>query len=594
MGSPTRSKYLNGFGAGACGLLFAFLFGVSLWILLLGTPPAAASPNQTVLDLQRGRVSTTVDVIRSGKPPGRATLINLNPAINLWWVLQVTNADGTTEWYHLENPFPESQHADLREDGGLVLVLPEGEPERRCALWQSTLESPLLAARKSGRPFGDLCGGHLFLRNPTAGRKTKKEWAADLLRDRFRHGERITTFVKEKFFRDKYRRTGEYRTQPEVGTATDEGSRPSPILMNPRTSAGTLTTPDLNIRLAQSSDGVVPGRWYSIADYSGIFVSALTPQLVADEVVRDQKDRVNALDSKESSALVYLVAFDLSMFDVGFALGTEHPRVDWSDRVADDLRGPSLPGPDGFDNLAPLVRTGILSPHDVPRAAATFAGGFKRSHGAFKWGELATVNQGSHYGLIESGVVLSTLQPGLSTLIVFADGRVEMKTWRASDSPTAKLIRHARQNGVPLVETDPATGLTRPGGLVQDWGKGNWSGSETKQLRTLRAGAGLQESEAGRFLIYGYFSTATPSAMARVFQACGCTYAMHLDMNAPEHTYLAIYRIEESYFVVQRLVKEMAEVDPPVDGKEVPRFVGYPDNRDFFYLLRREAGAQSP
>ena len=49
-----------------------------------------------------------------------------------------------------------------------------------------------------------------------------------------------------------------------------------------------------------------------------------------------------------------------------------------------------------------------------------------------------------------------------------------------------------------------------------------------------------------------------------------------------------VYRIEQSSFVMQRLVKEMAEVDPMVDGQELPRYVGYPDNRDFFYLLRRD------
>jgi len=31
------------------------------------------------------------------------------------------------------------------------------------------------------------------------------------------------------------------------------------------------------------------------------------------------------------------------------------------------------------------------------------------------------------------------------------------------------------------------------------------------------------------------------------------------------------------------------EVDKVVGGQLVPRFVGFPDNRDFFYLLRREA-----
>ncbi|MFC3117499.1 hypothetical protein ACFOHS_01050 [Jhaorihella thermophila] len=72
-------------------------------------------------------------------------------------------------------------------------------------------------------------------------------------------------------------------------------------------------------------------------------------------------------------------------------------------------------------------------------------------------------------------------------------------------------------------------------------GPGNWSGSAKAELRTLRAGACMARSAGTTWLIYGYFSTATPSAMARTFQAYGCDYAMLLDMNALEHTYLALY-----------------------------------------------------
>jgi hypothetical protein len=32
----------------------------------------------------------------------------------------------------------------------------------------------------------------------------------------------------------------------------------------------------------------------------------------------------------------------------------------------------------------------------------------------------------------------------------------------------------------------------------------------------------------------------------------------------------------------------MEEVDKSAGERMVPRFIGFPDNRDFFYLLRRE------
>ena len=107
-------------------------------------------------------------------------------------------------------------------------------------------------------------------------------------------------------------------------------------------------------------------------------------------------------------------------------------------------------------------------------------------------------------------------------------------------------------------------------------------------LRTLRAGVCLQESEAGRFLIYGYFSSVTPSAMARVFEAYGCRYAMHLDMNALEHTYLAVYRRQQGGLDVEHLIRGMDVLDKKEGDRVVPRFLGFPDNRDFFYLLRKE------
>jgi len=42
---------------------------------------------------------------------------------------------------------------------------------------------------------------------------------------------------------------------------------------------------------------------------------------------------VNELDSVESNALDYLVAMDLQDFEVHFALGTDHPRVGWSEHM---------------------------------------------------------------------------------------------------------------------------------------------------------------------------------------------------------------------------------------------------------------------
>lgn len=75
--------------------------------------------------------------------------------------------------------------------------------------------------------------------------------------------------------------------------------------------------------------------------------------------------------------------------------------------------------------------------------------------------------------------------------------------------------------------------------------------------------------------------------MARVFQAYGCNYALHLDMNALEHTYLAIYdKNKTNDSTPSHLIKGMKVLDERFKGN-VPRFIGYPDNRDFFYFTSK-------
>jgi hypothetical protein len=238
--------------------------------------------------------------------------------------------------------------------------------------------------------------------------------------------------------------------------------------------------------------------------------------------------------------------------------------------------------------------TGMVPPWQTTRTVATFVGGFKRDHGAFKYGAFSQRDNGNHYGFVEEGVVLSTLKPGLATLYVLVDGSVHMRTWTERDNAKLALVRYARQNGVALVERDHDSGESVPGLLVNRWGPGNWSGSSESSLRALRAGLCLTRHDGRSMLIYAYFSTATPSAMARVFQAYDCDYAMLLDMNALVHTYLALYHQDREQTVIEHVVREMTQGDPVLRGEPVPRFLSTPDNRDFFYLTRRAAPVETP
>jgi hypothetical protein len=554
-----------------------------------------ASPDsKTIVDLQPLRQTTSIPIKDRRGEEGRATLINLNPRINDWYLLQLSGREGAAaETYHLQNGNPAGQKLLLDSSYPHGLIIQLDQSRSPCDLWGAQARENLKKALASGTTYAPLCGGRIYLLNPTKGHRTRIEVMTDFLRDEMPAGERIVAFVRDTFFRDAYRETGKVveKTAPRAESQVPDmpANGPGPALIDPQKKERLLEASNLGIQVQKTDrGGMAPGVWYPAKENPDIYAGVFMPGWTSPDVLRSYRSLVANLDSKEAEALVYLVAFDLSQFDLKFSLGTEHPRVNWSDRVPGRMKDDTLPGPDGIGTIAPLVSTGLISPRDATRTAAAFTGGFKRTHGAFKSGELAGKNHGSHYGFIENGVVFSRLNPGLSTIYRLEDGRVNLKTWTEKDSSLLPTVRYARQNGVPIISgVDHATQMSVPGSLVSRWGEGNWSGSAGENLRTLRAGAALQEVQGKRFLIYAVLTSATPSAMARVFQAYNCSYAMLLDMNALEHTYLAVYRREGPKLYVQHLIKGMEEVDKTEKGQYIPRFLGFADNRDFFYLVRK-------
>jgi hypothetical protein len=545
---------------------------------------------KSVIDLQQFRTDHSIAVEMPDGGKSKITLINLNPQVNRWYLLQVSQENhGAPQEYHLVNPFPRRQQVILDDRSPNGLILAEDSKAAFCPLWKPLSGGVLDAARHMQQAYVPLCEGRLYLRNPVKGHRTAIEAVTDFLRDRLPGGDSIVGFVRDTFFQDAYREEARTVTGSEAEAPLRPPQSPAPAEIDSDYSGRLVAPADLGIPLETPVKGMLPGRWYAARGNPGIFVSLMQPAAVAPEILRSYTGIVRNLDSVEAKALDYLVAFDLQRFDLGFAVGTEHPRVDWSERILPQMKEPNLPGPDGIDSIAPLVATGMVNPVEVARTVATFTGGFKRIHGAFRYGQLAYRNHGSHYGFIEGGVVFSKLQPGLATLLVLNDGTVEMKTWTEQDDSDLARIAYARQNGVPIIEFDPVAQKPAPGRLVGLWGEGNWSGSKDLKLRTLRAGVALQTTDRTRFLIYGYFSTATPSAMARVFQAYGCRYAMHLDMNALEHTYLAVYHREGSRLVVEHLIQGMSVLDKTVEGVYIPRFLGYADDRDFFYIMQKQS-----
>jgi hypothetical protein len=554
-----------------------------------GTPSGG---QKTIVEVQPYR-QTSAMRIRGGGDEGNALLINLNPHVNVWYLLRLTWPGRKEATYHLENPDPMNQTLVLDEARPQGLTIATGKGREVCELWGGNSTSALQEAARSGAPYAPLCEGRLYLRNATKGHETGVEKVTGLLRDNVPGGESLVEAVRDNVYAHLYRERAQEmpESEPAAGPVprTPE-SGPEAALLDGQQPFRVVKPTHLGIAIEGSgAEGLRPGEWYPAKENPGVYVSVIQLSGVAPQILQSYPTVVSRLDSVESTELVYLVAFNLNDFGLKYSLGTDHPRVGWSDHMLDRMKDRSRPGPDGIDSIAPLIATGLIPPRDGERTVATFTGGYKRTHGAFKYGELAVEHFGSHYGFLENGVVFSALQPGLAAIYVLDDGQVEMKTWSEADNTLLPRIKYARQNGVPIISGfDPTSQVSTPGPLVSRWGDGNWSGSADRKLQTMRAGVALQERRGKRFLIYAFFWSATPSAMARAFQAYQCRYAMLLDMNALEHTYLATYRRSGQDLIVQHLIHGMDGIDLTVKGRRVPRFLGYPDNRDFFYLVRKE------
>lgn len=512
---------------------------------------------------------------------GLFRLTSLHPGVNSWYLLEIRMSSGAPlRQYHLENADTKAWTFTLGENASPELIIHGSDDETSCRPWLGE-PSEFDVALQSGLPFAPVCDQRMYLRNTVSGSRTNREAVSDFLRENVVFGDKLVNLIKGAFFEDAFLEDAE--------TTTGDAGEAVAALGTARFDRQPLMRPNWSIEIDGVTDGLEAGAWYSVTDTEGVYGSVMKPGYISRDIL-NERNGANWIDSVEQNADVYLVAFDLSQFELGYELGTDHPGLGWSSRPRRSGNDWNIAGPDGFNRPDPLVPNGMLNPSLTSRAVAAFAGGFKRDHGAFRYGDYATFNRGHHYGFLSNGVTFSKLMPNLATLYVTVDGDIGMKTWTEMDSAMIPRLKFARQNGTPLVVRDPETGAVVPGDRVTSWGGGNWSGSADAELRTLRAGACMREANGRQFLIYGYFSSITPSGMARTFQAYGCDYAMLLDMNSPELTYLAVYRENETGdgLAPMHLNRFMAESDPWAGKQQIPRFVGFADNRDFFYLLRKE------
>jgi phosphodiester glycosidase len=198
---------------------------------------------------------------------------------------------------------------------------------------------------------------------------------------------------------------------------------------------------------------------------------------------------------------------------------------------------------------------GAAGPTEVPPAArspllATFNGGFKHKDGGG--------------GYFAHGRVVEPMEPGMATVLQFANGRMDVRAWHGGVRPGAGLV-FARQN-LPLIvdhgrpnpnlNDGPAWGVA-VGGSVMVW----------------RSGVGVDRRGN---LIYAAAPDQTVRSLARILTHAGAVRAMELDIN--------------SYWVTLNTYRKTGGRDARklLDGMTRPalRYLS-PDDRDFFAVSTR-------
>ncbi len=568
----------------------------------LNLPDPPKGPVSSVVELQPYRSAQSL----ANDKGDSVTLTNLNPLVGSWYVLEYA-VGGKKQAYHLEVfPLPANQHQkpqlSLYADG-LAVVLksetqyfplwaePGKEAGKTAADYASKQLNPApvlsevfktMAAART--PVGLLCNNMVLVRQQRPGSTSRLELATDILRET-----RVGDWLVEKLKPMLIRPPEVADSQTNSGAASAQSAPESPVDALVAPSYAKLShKPKLLSMTTEAGDGNMQyGHWYKTLQHPGIYFSVLAPYIIDPAILSSYPDRVaplggNGTGTQEGGSVVYMLAIDMGRYGFGYAVGADHPNLQWSSRIKKES---GSDGPDGFGARAPLATIGALPPYLVDTVEGVFAGGFKREHGAFAFGPFSKLNNNSHFGFMENGVVLSRLNPGLATAIITPDGSMDMKTWPEDGDKDLRYLVHARQNGVPVVDGIDANGVSIPGALVNKSGDGAWSGSASGRPLTIRGGMGMQEHDGHRFLLLAYFTGATPNAMARAFQAYHCRYAMILDMNAPELCYSALYCRGKDGKIngAEYLIKEMSAAN----GGDHLRFLQTNDTRDCFYLFRK-------
>src|SRR5579859_7074014 len=292
-----------------------------LWVLVLAMgalalrapdlPPDVLARQRAQFDADAPKTILELQPFRTESSAGTATLINLNPYVGTWYLLSV---DGGRRQFHLESPHPQSLRLTSPEPGAVHLAGADGFD---CALPIGLLGSNL--------PYGPLCGGALYVRNPVSGHATSLERATDFLRNHVWGGEKVITFVKREVYKDHFLEKAD--SVDVAGAVAEPASPAAPLVpqLDPQSAGRSVVAEHLGLELVASTNNLSPGRWYPVRDLAAVSVSVIAPEYLDPSIRQGRWPTVNPLNPIESGALVYLVAFDTGKLSFHYALGTQHP-----------------------------------------------------------------------------------------------------------------------------------------------------------------------------------------------------------------------------------------------------------------------------
>lgn len=498
-------------------------------------------------------------------PNSQIELYNLNPWINKWFILKTHNSN--TQIFHLENVLAENSL--ILSTSGIIIRDTKTNIEKECVLWDAKNDIRKLNLNTYKNPYYPICEGLIYVRlnRSSTTELSSTEWMTEKLR-KISFGEDLINFVKPLIV----------ARQAEAAGQRDVASSPKDLevkdLLGASIKVTNNTTPvavnhHLGISLKLNEPYLRYGQWYKIGAHEDIYVSLMLPGLVDTDLIKEFPRETTQIQESEKDKLIYLTSYDLSKFGISYVNGTDYPGVGRSpfDKSQKQV----------VENLNPLVMVGSVPPYKLNDTVGVFIGGYKRSHSFFKYGK----HQGKYYGYIENGVVISPLEAGLATFYATKNGEIDIIKWPDNKTEQESLLKEivsARQNGILIVDS------YKPGESLLSWGNGNWSGDVNGNLKTLRSAVCIQKNNGKKHLIFAAFTAATPNTMAHVFRAYKCENAMQLDMNAYMYLHNAIISYDENHNVKAEYLH--TEMEYP-KGIKKPRFVMDNNNRDFFYVYKK-------